>query len=57
MITDINSYRHRQKLQHINELVKDLMEVRTEIGRLKLEECQLRTNIKELTQELGWPEL
>lgn len=57
MITDINSYRHRQKLEHINELVKELMAVRTEIGKLKLEECQLRANIKELTQELGWPDI
>lgn len=56
MITDINSYRNRQKLEHVNELVKDLMAVRTQIGKLKVEECQLRAHIKELTQELGWSE-
>ncbi len=56
MITDINSYRNRQKLEHVNELVKELMAVRTQIGKLKVEECQLRAQIKELTQELGWSE-
>lgn len=56
MITDINAYRHKQKLAHINELVKHLMAIRTEIRKLKIEECQLRHTIKELTQELDWPE-
>ncbi|WP_169843610.1 hypothetical protein [Desulforamulus ferrireducens] len=57
MITDINSYRNKQKLEHINELVKELMAIRAEIGRLKLEECQLKAHIKELTKELGWPDI
>ncbi|MEW6064336.1 hypothetical protein P378_04745 [Desulforamulus profundi] len=56
MITDLNSYRHKQKLAHINELVKHLTAVRADIRRLKMEECQLRNTIRELAQELDWPE-
>ncbi|SHE86314.1 hypothetical protein [Desulforamulus putei] len=56
MITDINSYRHKQKLAHINELVKQLMAVRVDIRRLKIKECQLRNTIRELAQELEWSE-
>ncbi|GAB6180477.1 hypothetical protein JCM14036_17960 [Desulfotomaculum defluvii] len=52
MITDINSYRHKQKLTRINELVKELMAIRAEISELRLEECQLRSTIKELAREL-----
>lgn len=52
MITDINYYRHKQKITRINELIKDLMDIRAEISELRLEECQLRGTIKELAREL-----
>lgn len=52
MITDINSYRHKQKITHINELIKELMAVRAEIGRLRIEECQVRNAIRSLAREL-----
>ncbi|MDO7785971.1 hypothetical protein [Desulforamulus aquiferis] len=52
MITDINSYRHKQKLTLLNKLVKELMTVRSEVRRLKIEECQLRTEIKLLARDL-----
>lgn len=52
MITDLNSYRHKQKITLLNKLVKDLMAIRSEIRELKLDECQLRHDIKELAKEL-----
>lgn len=55
MITDLNSYRHKQKLDQINQMVKELMNIRSEIRRLRIEENQLRNNIREMAQELDWP--
>lgn len=51
MITNINSYRQKQKLTHINGLIKELMAIRAEINELMLEESQLRSTIKELAKE------
>lgn len=52
MITDINSYRYKQKMAELNKKVKKLMVLRSEIRGLKLEECQLRQEIKQLALEL-----
>ncbi|GAB6157775.1 hypothetical protein JCM39194_09750 [Desulfotomaculum varum] len=56
MVTDIRSYRHKQKIAHINELVKQLMLVRSDIQRLRIEEEQLRNAIRELANDLAWPD-
>ncbi|WP_041274600.1 hypothetical protein [Desulforamulus reducens] len=56
MITDINTYRHKQKITRINELIKELMTIRSKIRGLKIEESQLRDTIKELAKELDWRE-
>ena len=52
MITDLNAYRCKQKFIHINGLIKQLMAVRADLQRLKIEEYQLRHAIKELAREL-----
>ncbi|CCO06985.1 hypothetical protein [Desulforamulus hydrothermalis] len=54
MVTDIRTYRHKQKLAHINELIKQLMLVRSDIQRLKIEEERLKNAIRDLTKELAW---
>ncbi|MEG6523519.1 hypothetical protein [Desulfotomaculum sp. 1211_IL3151] len=52
MITNINSYRQKQKITRINGLIKELMAIHAEISELILEESQLRRTIKELAKEL-----
>lgn len=54
MITDLNTYRHKQRLDQIDQMVKELMSIRAEIRRLRIEENQLRNNIREKAQELDW---
>ena len=54
MITDLTSYRHKQKLDQINQMVKDLMNIRADIRRLRIEESQLRSSIREMAEELNW---
>lgn len=52
MITNINSYRQKQKITRINGLIKELLAVRAEITELRFMESQLRSTIKELAKEL-----
>lgn len=52
MITDLNSYRYKQRLAHINNLIKQLMVVRADLRKLKVEECELRNAIRELARDL-----